>query len=354
MNDRIHYPRLAFFILLLLPLFLIASPDWKSDLNQKLKDGEYTEALALLDTNLPGLEKTERQEALAIRCFILNKLQKTKEEKEALVDYFEEFGQNQPVLEFLDFSQFHQVLEYWGNWLENFPLINNLNFLVATGSPENSIPEAIRLGFDLSAPAYYKLALEGQPLEGGLWEKGPHLVELPLPYSLEKPFSLNLDLFLRTEQITVKKRIQLEFNVESRNLGGQDLQVQRQEAPPVKNLQGEVALYIGQKLIYKATKYVQKKIPLKITIPPPNLPGTKPYIVPQKEQYPFHGVSILDAITAISQAIKDWKKKPPSPSPSTYERRPELVFNFVNPEKPEIRSKVTIKIKPARAEMYER
>jgi len=355
MNKKISYLILAIIIISLgLPSLLKATPDWKSEINLKLKNSEYEEALVLIESNLPQLEKTEKQEALALRPFILNKLGQAGEEKKALIDYFEEFGQNQPVLEFLDFSIFSQVLEYWGNWLGYFPLVENLNFLVPTGAPEDSIPDAIRLGFDLSTPAYYKLILEGQPLEGGYWEKGPHLIELPIPYSFEKPFSLNLDIFLRTDQITVKKRVQLAFNVETRNLGGQDLLVQRQNAAPVKNLQGEVALYIGEKLIFKATKYVQKKIPMKITIPPPNPPGTKPYLVPQKEQYPFHGVSILDAISAISKVIQDWKKKPSATSPSAYDKKAEITFKFVNPEKPEIRSQITINIKSPKTELSER
>jgi hypothetical protein len=355
MNDRINsLPLLLILPLLLLPAFLQAGPDWKSEINAKLKNNDYEAARLLLETTLPQLEKSERQEALALLPFVLNKLGLAEEEKKALIDYFEEAGQNQPVLEFLDFSVFSQVLEYLGHWKETFPLIDNLNFMVPTSAPEDSIPDAIRLGFDLSTGAYYKLVLENQPLEGGFWEKGPHLVELPIPYSFEQPFSLNLDVFLKTGAITIKKRIQLEFKVETWNLGGQELVVQRQNARPVKNLQGEVALYIGDKLIFKATKYVQKKIPLQVTIPPPNPPGTKPYLVPQKDQYPFHGVSILDAISALSKVIQDWKKKPATTTPATYEKKPEIIFNFINPEKPEVRSRITIKIKPEKAEPYAR
>lgn len=316
MNDKIN--NLLFLLILLhliLPVLLQATPDWKNEINAKLKNNDFEAAHLLLEEILPQLEKNERTEALAILPFVLNKLELVEEEKKALIDYFEETGQNQPVLEFLDFSVFSQVLEYLGHWKENFPLIDNLNFMVPLQAPENSIPEAIRLGFDLSTGAYYKLVLEGQPLEGGFWEKGAHLIELPVPYSFEQPFFLNLDVYLKTDKITIKKTLQLEFKVETWNLSGQDLVVQRQNTRPVKNLQGEVALYIGERLIFKATKYVQKKIPLQVTIPPPNPPGTKPYLIPQKDQYAFHGVSILDAISALSKVIQDWKKKPSIRSP---------------------------------------
>lgn len=339
--------------LLLQSVFLTAAPDWKNEINLKLKNGLYADALSLLESLLPGLEKAEKQEAMALRPFILNLTEKPEEEKKALIDYFEEFDGTQPVLEFLDFSIFNRLLEYWSQWQENFPLLNNLNFLVPVNSPENSIPEALRIGFDLSTRSYYKLILEDQPLEGGLWEKGPHLIELPMPYSYEKPFTLNLDIHLRTERITIKKRVVIEFNVDTQKPGGQDLLVQKQTSSAVKNLVGEVSLYIGDTLIYKATKYVPKKIPIKINIPPPNPPGTKPYLIPQKDQYPFRGVSIIDAISAISKVIQDWKKKPPASVTPTYEKKRELIFNFVDPENPAVRSKITIKLNPARAEFYQ-
>lgn len=355
MNEITKFLILAIIITQLSqPVFPAAAPDWKNDINLKLKSGLYEEAMSVLDSVLPGLEKIEKQEAMVLRPFILNLLGKNEEEKKALIDYFEEFDRNQPVLEFLDFSIFSQLLEYWDKWQENFPLLNNLNFLVPVNSPENSIPEALRIGFDLSTRSYYKLILDDQPLEGGLWEKGPHLVELPMPYSYEKPFTLNLDIHLRTELITIKKRVVIEFNVDTRRPAGQDLLVQKQTSSSVKNLVGEVSLYIGDTLIYKATKYVPKKIPIKINIPPPNPPGTKPYLIPQKDQYPFRGVSIIDAISAISKVIQDWKKKPPSSVTPTYEKKTELVFNFVHPESPEVRSRITIKLKPIRAEYYQR
>lgn len=327
-----------------------ARADWKTEINELLKQREFDPALNLLEKTLPGLDKSERQDAMAILPFLYFKNNLPAEEKQAIIDYFEEFGDSLPLLSFLDFSIFNQALEYWGRWRDEFPLISNLNFLLPVSAAERSIPEVLRIGFDLSAEAYYKIQLEGNPLEGGLWAKGSHLIQLPLPFYFDQPYSLNLDVYLKTRSITIRKRIILEFMVEKRSLKGQEFLVQRQEAPPIKNIEGEVAFYIGETLIYKATKYLQKQIPLKVIIPPPNLPGTKPYMAPDKEQPYFRGVSILDAIPAIIGAIKDWKKKPPEKAPASFIKKPEINFSFTSLERQEIRTEVAIKLRPVKAE----
>ncbi|MGB9905948.1 MAG: hypothetical protein ACPLRR_01020, partial [Candidatus Saccharicenans sp.] len=177
-----------------------------------------------------------------------------------------------------------------------------------------------------------------------------HLIQLPLPLYFDQSYSLNLDVFLKTRSITVKKRIVLEFRIEKSSLSNQELLVQRQDSPPIKNVEGELAFYIGDSLIFKATKYLQKQIPVRVTIPPPNPPGTKPYMVPEKDQPYFRGVSILDAVSAIAGALKDWKKKPPARLPPSFVKKPQINFTFTNLEKQDIRTEVTIKLQPVKAE----
>jgi len=349
----IENKRIRLFILLMLGccfLAISARADWKSDINELLKNREYEPALNLLESTLAGLEQTEKQDALALLPFLYFKNNLPAEEKRALIDYFEEFGDSQPILSFLDFSVFNQALEFWGRWREDFPLVSNLNFLLPVSAEDRSIPEVLRLGFDLSADAYYKIQLEGNPLEGGLWTKGAHLIQLPLPFYFDQSYTLNLDIYLKTRSITVRKRIVLEFGIEKRNLQNRELLVQRQEAPPIKNIEGEVAFYIGDTLIYKATKYLQKQIPVKVYIPPPNPPGTKPYLAPDKDQPYFRGVSILDAISAIAGALKDWKKKPPEKVPASFIKKPEINFAFTRLEQQEIRTEVSIRFRPVKAE----
>ncbi|MDI6849509.1 MAG: hypothetical protein QME69_06930 [Candidatus Saccharicenans sp.] len=347
-NNKTRF--ILMFMLGFFCLALFARADWKSEINEKLKNREYEPALNLLENTLAGLDETEKQDALALLPFLYFKNNLPTDEKKALIDYFEEFGDSQPILSFLDFSVFSQALEYWGRWREDFPLISNLNFLLPASAEDRTIPEVLRLGFDLSADAYYKIQLEGNPLEGGLWTKGAHLIQLPLPFYFDQSYTLNLDLYLKTRSITVRKRIVLEFGIEKRSLQNRELLVQRQEAPPIKNVEGEVAFYIGDSLIYKATKYLQRQIPVRVYIPPPNPPGTKPYLAPDKDQPYFRGVSILDAISAIAGAIKDWKKKPPERVPASFVKKPEINFAFSSLEKQEIRTEVSIRLKPVKAE----
>ncbi|HAR36340.1 MAG TPA: hypothetical protein DCR87_05450, partial [Acidobacteria bacterium] len=64
----------------------------------------------------------------------------------------------------------------------------------------------------------------------------------------------------------------------------------------------------------------------------------------------FRGISILDAVSAIAGALKDWKKKPPARLPASFVKKPEINFTFTSLEKQELRTEVTIKLKPAKAE----
>jgi hypothetical protein len=332
-------------------LFISALADWKSEVNQYLKERKFPEARNIIEINLTHLEGTEKLEALALLPYILHQTDQITEEKQAVINYFEEYGNFQPIFDFLDFSVFSPVLDFWTKWREEYPLISNLNFLVPASTQEQTIPDSLRLGFNLSADAYYKIQLSGQPLEGGWWNRGSHMIQLPLPFSFDQSINLDLDIFLKTDSITIKKRIIIEFKADLKNPQNSELLVQKQKAPPVKNIEGEVALYIGDSLIYKATKYVQTEIPLKIPIPPPNPPGTKPYLIPQKDQYQLHGVSVIDAVSAIIKAIKDWKKKPQAVTPSTYLRKPEINFTYINPERQEMKAEVTIRLQPQKAEV---
>ena len=340
-----------FLIVFCLAGLSTALADWKTDINQYLKEKKYEEAQILLESSLPSLSEPDRQEALALLPYVLNRQGQMEKEKQAIVNYFEEYNQADLLFQFLDFSVFNPVLEFWGRWKEEYPQLTNLNFLVPVSVEARTIPEMLRLGFDLSAEAYYKIQLEGQPLLGGWWSKGSHLIQLPLPFSYDEPFTLSLDVFLKTSRLTIRKRILIDFKVRHRNLGQPELAVQRQNTPPVKDIEGEVAFYIGNTMIYKASKYLQKKIPVKITIPPPNPPGTKPYLAPQKDQYQLRAISVIDAVSAIIKTVKDWKKKPPEMTPATFSRQAELNFTFINPEQLDLRTEVDIRLKTEKPEI---
>jgi len=107
-------------------VFCLAGPsaalaDWKTDINQYLKEKKYDEAQILLESNLPSLSEPDRQEALALLPYVFNRQGQMEKEKQAIVNYFEEYNQAEPLFQFLDFSVFNPVLEFWGQWKEEYP-----------------------------------------------------------------------------------------------------------------------------------------------------------------------------------------------------------------------------------------
>jgi len=90
---------------LLVPSLALA--DWKTDINQYLKEERWVEAQILLENSLSSLAEPDRQEALAILPYIYHRLGQTEKEKQAIVNYFEQYNLAEPLFEFLDFSVFN-------------------------------------------------------------------------------------------------------------------------------------------------------------------------------------------------------------------------------------------------------
>jgi hypothetical protein len=95
-------------------------------------------------------------------------------------------------------------------------------------------------------------------------------------------------------------------------------------------------------MIYKASKYLQKKIPVKITNSSAQSARNQTLSGPSKDQYQLRAISVIDAVSAIIKTVKDWKKKPPETTPATFSRQAELNFTFINPEQLDLRTEVDI------------
>jgi hypothetical protein len=103
--------------------------------------------------------------------------------------------------------------------------------------------------------------------------------------------------------------------------------------PAPRAVEGEVSLYVGDKLILTSKKLSSKPASLKIPIPGPSPWGTKPFIVPRKDSPQFNQFSILDAVAEVYKAIKDIgkKRKAASVSPPSYRKTQVLGFAFTRP-----------------------
>ncbi|MDH4198134.1 MAG: hypothetical protein OEW05_12035 [Candidatus Aminicenantes bacterium] len=308
-----------------------AAADWKQDIQAYLgTPKDYPGAFSFLQGAYPGLDAGDKQTAVAFLAYLASKVPDEAEEKRWLVDYFEFYRDADPLLDFLDFASRQDFFDYWGRWQRSYPIITDLNLLEPAGAPVLAAPSEIRVGVELLNSAFYKISDSTGTLAGGLWQGGFHILSLPASGMFDESGSREFILDLKAGDIIVRKRIVVEVDV-------------RRPTPPAgpasgnvlraKELKGEVALYVGDKLISSSRKIMAKTPPLDVPIPGPSAPDTKPYLVPRKDVPTFTGVSIFEAVGAAYSVLRDLlKKKPLPPSPPSYQKVKRMTVTYSTQE----------------------
>jgi len=304
-----------------------AAADWKQELQAYLgTPKDYPGALSFLQGAYPSLDAVDKQTAGAFLAYLASKVPDEAEEKRWLVDYFEFYKDADPLLDFLDFTERQDFFTYWGRWQRSYPIITDLNLLEPAGVPVLAAPAEIRVGVEILNSAYYKIADGSGTLAGGLWQGGFHILSLPASGMFDASGTREFLLDLKAGDIIVRKWIVVEVDV-------------RRPEPPAgpapenvlraKELEGEVSLYVGDKLISSSRKVMAKTPSLDLPVPGPSAPDTKPYLVPRKDVPTFSGVSIFDAVGAAYSALRDLlKKKPLPPSPPSYQKVKRMTVTF--------------------------
>jgi len=314
------------------------SADWKTDVRALLDPPRHdlAAARAFLRESYDGLEPEDKPTAAEFLAFLARKAGDPRDELERVVACFETYGDIEPDFDFLGDALGREFMIFWGTWKTSYPLASGFVLLERAGEDDPSPPDRLEVGLDLLNEAYYRVSSDGDTLAGGLWQEGFHILRLPFSGGYEGTGEIAFDLDLKVAELVVRKRITVKVDVESSPTfsfppvapaGGAP-------APPApRAVEGEVSLYVGDKLILTSKKLSAKPSPLKIPIPGPSPWGTKPFMVPRKDAPQFNQVSVLDAVSLAIQAIKDIgkKRKLASVSPPSYRRTQALAFSFTRP-----------------------
>jgi len=325
--------------LFFLVLGFASAGEWKTELLACLGPRpDYRKALEVLTEKAGEMDAADLQTADALVPYLAWKLGDAAKELNGISDYFEKYKDNDPEFGFLDDLTHRDFLNFWMRWKSTYPLVSDMNFLVRSGSSSTNLPAGIEVGLDLTNDAYYKLSLGPYALEGGFWPKGFHIVTVPVQDLLDRSGTYEFALDLKCGEFIVRKPIRIDVNISSgSSLGSlpppvppiQDGSKVKRGPPPPSNLEGDLSLYVGGKLIMTSRKLAPRVIPVNIPIPGPSMPGTKPYMPPPRTDPMANSVSILDAIALTYQTLKDLlKKKPPAPPAPTYQKVTNLSFSF--------------------------
>ncbi len=352
MNKRIFA---SGFVLLVLALDL--SADWKQEVLGYLSPRrDYPAARAYLRENYSKIDPLEKSNALGFIAYLARMTGDSQDEQDRIAEYFETYGDTEPAFDLPDELLRRDFVMFWAKWKSTYPLVTGLVFLERPSESNPSPPARLEVGLNLLNGAYYKVSVSDQVLEGGLWQQGFHILKLPFSGSYDKPGSLEFNLDLMTEGMVIRKRIMVEVDVRATRSTASLPLVQTavpSPSPPPRLVEGEVSLYIGDKLILKSKKLSSKTAPIKFKIPGPSAAGTKPYLAPKKDDPILNTVSILDAVALAYQTVKDLvkKKKAEPPSAPSYQKTQQLAFSFAreSPDSGEVIYKGFVSIKPAAA-----
>jgi len=248
-------------------------------------------------------------------------------------DYFETYRDNDPDFGFLDEYTLRDFIAFWARWKRSYPLVYDLNLLSYAKGPATGLPAAVEVGLELLNEAYYRISLGPYILEGGYWPAGFHILTIPLNGLFERSDTYAFILDLRAGDIIVRKPVQVRIDIADMVAGAAPSPRDTFFPEPgttAKTIQeGEIFLYVDGKLVLRSRKIAAKPSSFTFPLGGPLMPGQKPYMLPPKTDPMASGVNILDAIALAYKAIKDLvAKKPPKPSPPSYQKVGSLSFAY--------------------------
>ncbi|MGA2533199.1 MAG: hypothetical protein ABSG19_09195 [Candidatus Aminicenantales bacterium] len=332
--------------------------DWKAEFLTYLgAKPDFRGALEFLTEKAKSMEEADRQTAAALLPYLAWKTGDAAGERDLVSDYFEKYLDNDPEFGFLDDFSLRDFLTFWERWRSRYPLVSAVNFLYSPASAGSALPAGIQIGVDLMSDAYYKISLGPYNLEGGFWPRGFHIMTVPVDGLFERSGTYDFTLDLKAaagptspgpgkaEDIVVRKPIRIAVDLSAVastrapetvlpevRIPTKPAQASRAlpgPAPGAPALNGELSLYVDGKLIMRSRKIAAKAPPINIPLGGPSVMGTKPYLPPPTTDPMANSVSILDAIAVTYKVLKDLlTKKPPVPSPPSYQKVTSLTFSF--------------------------
>jgi hypothetical protein len=349
--------KIAAALVLITALTPLLRADWKSELLSRLgRNPDYRAAWDFLAEEVKKLEPEDRQTAEFILPFLASKLGDRDKERELAASYFETYRDNDPDFGFLDDYTLRDFLAFWASWKRSYPLVYDLNLLSYSRAPATGIPASVDIGLELLNEAFYRVSLGPYILEGGHWPRGFHILTIPLRSLFERSDTYEFILDLKSGDIVVRKPVRVRIDIA--DMVSAAVPVRKDEffaesRAPVKAIQeGEISLYVDNKLILKSRKIASRPASFSFPLGGPSMPGQKPYMLPPKDDPMSYGVSILDAIALAYQTIKElMSKKPPMPSAPSYQKVGSLAFAYsrTTAEGNSVSARASISLVPSQA-----
>jgi len=349
--------RIAAALVIVLAFSASLRADWRAELNSRLgRDPDYRAAWDYLSEESKKLEAEDKQTAAFILPFLASKLGDGEAERTLTADYFETYLDNDPDFGFLDEYTLRGLLNFWASWKRIYPLVYDLNLLSYARTPATGLPASVDVGLELLNEAFYRISLGPYILEGGHWPKGFHILTIPLRGLFDRSDTYEFTLDLKAGDIVCRKPIRIRVDIadmaQPSGPSPQDMFSPRPATPASPVREGEISLYIDGKLVLRSRKIAPSPAAFTFPLGGPLMQGQKPYMPPPKNDPMASGVNIVDALALAYKAIKDLvSKKPPKPSPPSYQKVSVLSFAYARTTSGGnyVSARASLSLPPARA-----
>lgn len=342
-------------ILSCLCLVLWLQADWKKDVQDSLGSRKDIQgAYDLLTAQYGVIEASDKPGVSGLLAFLAHKLDDHGAETAWITEFFERYQAQDTLFEYVDGVTRFELIMFLDTWRETYPLVTDISLLQRTDAFDSMLPAQLEIGVEVRNGAFYKISDEERILSGGQWMEGFHILKIPVSSQFDSRGTLSYFLDLKAGDLVIRKPIRLAVTIEEQPSAFETApRPPAARRPAQKPLEGELALYIGDRLIFSSRKLPAfTPPPAEIKITPPLPQGTKPFMLPPKDDPFAHSVSIFDAVGLTYKAIRDiFKKKPPEKSPNPYRRQDQMtvVFQRQHPEGGEVTIQATVNLKAEEA-----
>lgn len=313
--------RAALLVSVVISFYLSADADWRTDVSAFLgKTGDYQKAADYLSHQLESLSEIEKPTACALLAYSFHKLNDRNNAYKWLGEYFERYGGYNLGFGFLDGSAQMAVTEFLLTWQSKYPLVTEMGFIDQGDFQDFRPPDQLVIGLEIAGDAYFKLSDDKQVLKGGLFLKGYNSLSLEAGGLFEKGGTRLYFLELKVDDFIVRREIEIDAQSDSY------LSVNKVESE-TRNYEYLLSMYIGDELVAFSKKLRPAPPPIKIDVPIGK--GVYQPFGPVKKDDPFlNSFSIQDAVSVISQLIKELKKNKAKEQSAPVRPKQQVTVNF--------------------------
>jgi len=243
--------KISSFLLLIIGIQLLSYADWRNEILSFFGEKkDYKGAVEYLLNYHKQNDKAYNPAVCGLLAYVFRNLDDKNNEYKWLGEYFENYRGWEGIFNFLDYSTYLQISDYLSAWRRRYPLVTEMALIDSDAYKGPSPPGNFVITVDIENDAYYKLSDREKVLKGGLLKRGFNSINLSAKEHFEKSASYVFFLDLKTDDLLVRKEIEIEVQLESRHSERKSVQSSQKS----RDSEYRLSMYVGDKLVVSSKK----------------------------------------------------------------------------------------------------